>query len=71
MEAKKTTGLTASASRDWFQWLCDHCIGSSGHGGNLSGMRRLHWGKDACVIRCCGYLFYVTRETFSRVVYGD
>lgn len=60
---------TATVKKEWFIWLCDHCEASSGKNGNLVGMRKKFWG-DAPVIRCCGYLFKVTREDFARVVFG-
>lgn len=58
---------TISAKRSWFNWLQDHCLGSSGDGGSLIGMRRSFWGNDAYVIRCCGYLFRVTEGVFSYI----
>ena len=57
---------TLRAKKEWFAYLQDHAIGSSGEGGNLIGMRRI-WGKDAYVVRCCNYLFYVPEETFRYV----
>ena len=57
---KKTIDLPAS----WFQWLSDHCVASSGYGGNLTGMRKLYWGKDALVVRCCKYLFKMNYQDF-------
>ena len=32
---------TISASKEWFKYLSERCLGSSGHGGNLTGMRKL------------------------------
>ena len=58
---------TGTADRGWFSFLCDNCQGSSGHGGNLAGMRRLYWGREALVIRCAGFLFRVSPEVFQRV----
>lgn len=56
---------TDNAASCWFSWLCEHCHGSSGHGGNLAGMRALYWGEEAFVIRCCGYLFRVSENDFK------
>lgn len=61
-----TTRKTCSAPKSAFDYLCDHCYGSSGYGGNLAGMRKLYWGKDAYVVRCRGYLFRVSYNTFAR-----
>lgn len=57
---------TLSAKRNWFPWLCENCIGSSGEGGSLMGMRRW-WGNDAYVVRCRRHLFHVTKEDFEFV----
>ena len=57
---------TCSAPKSAFDYLCENCYASSGHGGNLTGMRKLFWGKDAFVVRCCGYLFNVPEHVFNR-----
>lgn len=59
---------TTSADKAWFRYLMEHSLASSGHMGNLIGMRRI-WGKDALVVRCCGYLFWVTYDVFQRVMF--
>lgn len=61
---------TITARKKWFAELSDVCNASSGYGGNLTGMRKLYWGKDAFVVRCCGYLFKVSEREFLRVMYG-
>lgn len=58
---------TGIADKSWFRFLSEHCTGSSGKGGNLTGMRNLYWGRDAFVIRCCGYLFCVPEAIFNEV----
>ena len=63
----RASSVTGTADRGWLHYLGDHCHGSSGYGGNLEGMRKLYWGKEAYVIRCCGYLFRVDRETFRLI----
>jgi hypothetical protein len=60
---KSDSNRTITVSKDWFDWCCNHCYGSSGYGGNLTGMRKLYWG-NAFVIRCCGYLFRVSSDDF-------
>lgn len=60
---------TATLPGTWFDWLCEHCEGSSGHGGNLTGMRRLYW-HDAPVIRCNGYLFKMNYNDFIYCTTG-
>lgn len=60
---------TCTAGKEWFNYLCDNCLGSSGYRGSLAGMRKQFWGKDAFVVRCCGYLFRVSKETFTRVAF--
>ena len=57
---------TLSAKKNWFPWLCEHCLGSSGEGGSLIGMRRW-WGNDAYVVRCHRHLFHLTKEDFDLV----
>ena len=59
---------TISAKKAWFPWLSEHCLGSSGKGGSLIGMRRSFWGQDAYVVRCCRYLFRVSEEDFLFVM---
>ena len=56
---------TLTAKKKWFEWLQAHCIGSSGKGASLLGMRRSFWGNDAFVVRCCGYLFNVSATDFN------
>ena len=58
---------TISAKKSWFSWLQNHCIGSSGEGGSLIGMRRSFWGEDAYVVRCHGYLFKVDEGIFRYI----
>ena len=58
---------TISAKKAWFPWLSENCLGSSGEGGSLIGMRRSFWGQDAYVVRCCRYLFRVSEEDFMYV----
>lgn len=58
---------TIRAKKDWFDYLCDNCLGSSGRGGSLAGMRRKFWGNDAYVVRCREHLFWVTEETFFLI----
>ena len=58
---------TIYAKRKWFEYLVEHCLGSSGEGGSLIGMRRSFWGQDAYVVRCCKYLFKVSEEVFNYV----
>ena len=67
MKKAPPTIRTVYAKREWFPFLSEHCIGSSGEGGSLSGMRRCFWGKDAYVVRCCKYLFHVDEETFYYI----
>lgn len=61
---------TITAGKEWFQWLSDCCFGSTGRGGNLTGMRKLYWGKDAYVVRCCNHYFRVSEATFNHVKYS-
>ena len=58
---------TVYAKRNWFPYLQEHCSGSTGKGGSLIGMRRLYWGKDAYVVRCCEHLFRVSEDVFQTV----
>lgn len=58
---------TATVGKEWFEYLSEHCIASSGYGGSLTGMRNKFWGKTAYVIKCCNYLFHVDEDTFYRV----
>lgn len=58
---------TGKAGKEWFWYLDEHSFGSSGDGGNLFGMRKKCWGKDALVVRCCGCLFHVDADTFYKV----
>ena len=58
--------ITGTADKGWFEYLSEHCLASSGWGGNLTGMRKLYWRNDP-VIRCCNYLFRVDADTFYKV----
>ena len=60
------SSITTTARREWFEFLSEHCTGSSGYGGSLAGMRKQFWG-NAYVVRCCGYLFRVDYNVFSRI----
>jgi len=57
---------TCSAPKSAFDYLCKNSYASSGYGGNITGMRKLYWGKDALIVRCCGYLFLVPQFVFDR-----
>lgn len=59
---------TANAGKEWFEYLSENCLGSSGWGGNLIGMRKHVWSKTALVVRCCRYLFWVNEGVFNRVI---
>lgn len=39
---------------------------STGAYGNISGMRKLYWGKDAYIVKCGVYAYKVNQETFER-----
>ena len=41
---------------------------STGRYGNISGMRKLYWGKEAFVIRCGAYAYKVDESTFNRAI---
>ena len=58
---------TIYAKKEWFEYLQNNCLGSSGYRGSLAGLRRSCWGKDALVVRCCKYLFRVDEKTFNYV----
>lgn len=45
----------------WVRWLEEHCQGSAGPYGNLTGMRNLYWGKEALVVKAGAYLYYLKR----------
>ena len=66
----RNSSITACAGKEWFSYLSEHCTGSSGWGGSLKGMRKQFWG-NAYVVRCCGYLFRVERNIFTRVLQGN
>lgn len=58
---------TINAKKHWFPWLAENCLASSGKDGSLWGMRHCVWGDDAYVVRCCRYLFMVSKEDFEIV----
>lgn len=57
---------TCSAPKTAFDYLRKYSLASAGPNANLTGMRNLYWGKDALVVRCCGYLFLVPPFVFDR-----
>jgi len=61
---------TVTVDKAWFHYLSENCIGSTGYGGNIAGMRKLWWGKNALVVRCCGYLFNVSVGVYDKVTGG-
>ena len=58
---------TLYVKKNWFQWLQESCLASSGEGGSLLSLRRSHWGNDAYVIRCNKFLFMVNKPDFDYV----
>lgn len=64
---KKGKPRTATVDKAWFHYLSEHCTGSTGVGGNLEGMRKLWWGKDAYCVKCCGCWFRVSLDVFNIV----
>ena len=61
---------TCNAPKTAFDYLCKFSYASAGPNGNLTGMRKLYWGKNALVVRCCGYLFNVPPFVFDRYAWG-
>ena len=44
---------TCNAPKTAFDYLCRFGYASAGPNGNLTGMRKLYWGKYVLVVRCC------------------
>lgn len=63
----RTAKRNGTADKGWFRFLSEHCQGSTGFGGDITGMRRLWWGKDAYCVWCCGYWFRVSPQIFETV----
>lgn len=64
---RKPAKKSGIADKGWLHYLGEHCNGSTGYGGNLTGMRKLYWGPDAYAIWCCGFWFRVSPEIFKTV----
>ena len=40
---------------------------SAGPRANITGMRKLYWGKDAYIVKCGQYIYKVDKETYERI----
>ncbi len=47
-----------------FNHLQKVCEASSGPRPCIYGMRKMYWGMDAPIIKCCNYAFKVSREVY-------
>lgn len=54
--------LTVPAAH--FNHLQEICKGSTGPKPSIYGMRKLYWGADAPIIKCCNHAFLVDREVY-------
>lgn len=43
-----------------------HRFSSAGPRANITGMRRLYWGRNAYILQCGQYIYKVDADTFYR-----
>lgn len=48
-----------------FEHLKKVCQASAGPRPCIYGMRKMYWGMDAPIIKCCNYAFLVRREIYD------
>ena len=56
---KRGRTITISVKRNPELWNTLVNLPGSGPRGNLTGLRRLYWGRDALVVRYGSYYFYL------------
>lgn len=69
MARGRTVYISARSRPRIHERLERDCVGSAGTYPSITGMRKLYWGKDALVIKCGAYAYYMGKDVGQAVPY--